>query len=65
MTDNLAGRALSGLRRPLRNQISRLIRGWHQYYYGSNPNEIIDGGNDMFDGGNRVSFTYIFATAFF
>jgi len=58
---NLAQLAIDGLRLRLNREIRILISNWFSYNYDAsrfNLNEINDGGNDMFDGGNRVRFCF-------
>merc|ERR1712142_792868 len=47
------------LNETLTRQITTLIPGFHRYHYDFNGgawNQIADGGGDMFDGGNMVTF---------
>ena len=62
---NLAQVAIRRLGSRFSRQIRSLIPFWHDYIYGSTQNEIADGGNDMFDGGNRVRLCFCNSAEFY
>ena len=55
LTDNFAEAVAVAVSLRLSNQIKNIISGWYSYIY-DNPmlTVINDGGNDMYDSGNRV-----------
>ena len=58
-SDNFAQTAAVNIGQHLVERISEVIVGWHNYIYdGRALGDINDGGDDMFDGGNRVIVLY-------
>ena len=53
-SENFAQTASVSVGRHLLGRIASLVSNWYSYTYDGTPQDIADGGNDMYDSGNRV-----------
>ena len=53
-TENFAQTAAVTVGRHLLERITSLVSSWYNYIYDGTPQNIADGGNDMYDTGNQV-----------
>ena len=54
LADNFAQTAAVNIALRLMGRITELVENWYSYVYDGTLRQINDGGNDMYDVGNRV-----------